>query len=306
MPLSLAEKAILLQYGAESQGSAQSSRDSSEAGTTEIAIYSRIIGALLMDALLQQHIRLKHSALFVWCRPCYLALAFGMLCLAMAILLGPAIASAAGMLSFFGAVAISIGLLLLWYGVFYITTYLITGRLFIEETPTRDEALALLLQRMRETGQAKTCYTYFRRLMRFRELREQVEKMRARLVEQGYITPKEMSDGIGGTSPLRYTMNLNLPECQELRTQFRAFLLSGDIWNGQIAALAILLSPRILGSKSLEWTRRGCFTDFTPDEYPTIRARFRAIKAQQDATIRSQFGATTYRALLTIRNLHAD
>jgi hypothetical protein len=77
-----------------------------------------------------------------------------MLFLAIGILLDPAIAYAAGILSLASAVAISIVLLLLWFVVLVVTAYLISGRLSIEETPAQDEALALVLQAVSKVAAA--------------------------------------------------------------------------------------------------------------------------------------------------------
>lgn len=302
--LSLADEALLLLYGAAPQGPAQPNDSSISASEAENGAYSVVVGALLMDALLQRRLRLKRPAFFVSCRPCYLALVFGMLFVFVAVELGAAVTYAAGILAFLSAMALAVALLLLWFAAFIIIGHLITGRLSVEETTSRDEALALLLQRMRETGQGKTCNTYFRRLMHFQKLRQEVKRMRARLLEDGYVIGvKDMSGGIAGTTGLHYTMNLEQPECQELREQFRAYLLTGDTWNEHIATLAILLSPRLVKRFPRIWPQARWYTWFAPKEYPLLRARLRAIKAQRDQTIRAQLGVTTYHALLTIRNL---
>lgn len=307
MSLSLAEKALLLLYGTEQTEPQKPARRSGNIMTTsdeaEPAVYGIVTGALVMDAITRQHIRLKRSALFVRCRLCYLVLVFTMLFLALLILLGPAIAGAARILSFASVVAISIGLLLLWYVVFIVTAYLISGRLFIEETSAQDEALALVLQRMRETGQGKTCQTYFRRLAGFADLRDQVRKIHSRLIEQGYVVSREVSEGIGEMSQHQYTMNLAQPACRALQDTFRAFLLSGDVWDEHSATLAILLAPRILTIKPHEWPQRVWFTCFTPAERPVLRARLKAIKTQRDQVIWAQFGVAIHQALLTVRNL---
>lgn len=308
MSLSLSEKALLLLFGTEPtepqkpvRCSGNTMTTSDEAGRT---VYGIVTGALVMDAILRQHVRLKRAAIFVRCRPCYLVLVFTMLFLAIGILLDPAIAYAAGILSLASAVAISIVLLLLWFVVFVVTAYLISGRLSIEETPAQDEALALVLQQMRETGQGKTCQTYFLRLARFVELRDQVRKIHSRLMEQGYIVTREVPEGIGEMSQHRYTMNLAQPECRALQDTFRAFLLSNDVWDEHSAALAILLAPRILNRKPHEWPQRVWFTCFfSPAEDLVLRARLKTVKAQRDQIIRAQFGVATYQALLTVRNL---
>lgn len=304
MALSLAEKAVLLLYGTEAQSQGQSARDGVVASMTEETLaHSRVVGALLMDGLLHQRIHLKRAALFVRCRPCYLVLAFGMIFLAIAILLGPAIASAFGLFPFFAALAISIALLLLWYVVFFLMLYLTSGRLSVEDIPLQDKGLALVLQRMREAGQSHTCFAYFRRLMRFRALRQHIEEMRTRLIEQGCLDSQAVTGSIGGTAVHRHTMNLNQPKCQELRDTFRDFLLTGNCWDDHIAALAILFSPRIFANRQSTWQQEGWAAFFTPAEYPVIVAHLKAIRAQRDETIRTQLGLTMYQALLTIRNL---
>ena len=322
MALSLAEKALLLQYGIDNQQAPrQPDKSSGEAAVTEMVAYHRVIGALLMGALLQRYISLKRSALFVRSRPTYLVLVFGMLLLYVPIFLGPATAysvtsvygasalpyfgAVALSLGFFGAVALSLGLMILWGIAVFIIEYLISGRLSVDETlPTDDALLVALLRRMREIGQAKTCHTYSRRLRRSRELREQVATTQKQLIDQGYLVTVVRHSDIWGGALLVYRMNLDMPECQELRDQFRAFLLTEHAWNEQIAALAILFSPRLFVRRmsSLgDWQQEGWATLFAPTEYPVIKARLKAIKAQRDQTMRAQWGATTYQGLLTIR-----
>jgi hypothetical protein len=304
MALSLAEKALLLLYGAPPQGPAQRSASNVLSDEAERGAYSLVIGALLADALLQGRLRLRRAALFVSCQSCYLALVFGMLFVFMAVELGAAALYAAGILDFLSAVALAVVLLLLWGIAFIIIGYLITGRLSVEETVSQDEALALLLQRMRETGQGKTCNAYFRRLARFQKLREEVKRMRACLLEDGYVIGvKDVYGGIAGTTELHYTMNLEQPECQRLLDQFRAFLLDGQVWDEESAILAILLCPRLVTRNPRIWPQPRWYTWFTPEEYPRLRVRLKAIKAQRDQTMRTHLGATTYQALLTIRNL---
>ncbi|HEU5349425.1 MAG TPA: hypothetical protein VFU63_12515 [Ktedonobacterales bacterium] len=306
MKLSLAEKTLLLLYGTEPEPKEpeQPRGNSAAARATETFTYSRVIGALLMDALLQERIRLKRPALFVQCRKCYLALTTLLLTFGALAILGPAAAAATEILPSVIAVAVSIALLLLLGALLNLILHLFSGRLSVEESPAQDKALDLLLQRMRETGQAKTSYAYFRRLMNFEELREQMEQMRARLVQRGCLVASEVSESTGAKSPPHYTMNPNHPACQELRDQFRAFLLTSGTWNGQhTAALAILLSPRILPKEARTWPRSGWYTSFAPEEYPQLQKRLKAIKTQQDQSIQAQSGAATYRALLTIRNL---
>ena len=302
MALSLAEKALLLLHVMAPQEPGQPFGSSVEASDAERITYGIVISALQIDALLQRRLGLKRAALFVRCRPCYLVLVFALLFLAMALLLGPAIASAAGLLSMLAAVALSIGLFLLWGVVFLISAYLISGRLSIEETTSQDEALALVLRRMRETGQGKTCQSYSRRLACSHELQEQAAKMYTRLLEHGYIVAKEAAASFARMPRVRYVMNPDQPECQQLQDQFRAFLLSGASWDEHIAALAILLSPRVIAKNSRRWPQPRWYAWFAPEELPRVRARLTAIKAQRDQAIQAHLGVTTYQALLTIRN----
>ncbi len=326
MALGLAEKALLLQYGIDNQqASRQPDKSSGEAAATEMVAYHRVIGALLMDALLKRYIGLKRPALFVLSRPAYLVLVIGMLLLYVPIFLGPATAYSvtsvygASALPFFGAVAISLGffgtaaltfgLIILWFIIMYLIVYLITGRLSVDETlPTDDALLVALLRRMREIGQAKTCLTYSRRLRRSRELREQIATTQKRLIDQGYLVTAVRHGDIWGGALLVYRMNLDMPECQELRDQFRAFLLTDHAWNEQIAALAILFSPRIFARRmsSLgDWQQEGWATLFASAEYPVIKVRLKAIKAQRDQTMRALWDTTAYQGLLTIRDRFA-
>lgn len=322
MALSLAEKALLLQSGIENQGMLpQPSKSSGEVAATEMVAYHRVIAALLMDALLRRYISLKRPALFVQSRPTYLVLVFGMLLLFLPIFLGPATAYSvtsvygASALPFFGAVALSlgffgtvtlgIGLFLLWGIALLVIAYLISGRFAVEETsPSHDDVLALLLQRMREIGLTKTCFAYSRRLMRSRGFREQIASMQKRLIDQGYLVAAVRRNTMWGGSLLVFQMNLDMPECRELHDQFRTFLLNDHAWNEQIAALAILFSPRIFARRMNalgDWRQEGWGTLFAPAEYPVIEVRFKTIKAQRDQTMRTQWGMTIYQGLLTIR-----
>jgi hypothetical protein len=74
MSLSLSEKALLLLFGTEPtepqkpvRCSGNTMTTSDEAGRT---VYGIVTGALVMDAILRQHVRLKRAAIFVRCRPC--------------------------------------------------------------------------------------------------------------------------------------------------------------------------------------------------------------------------------------------
>ncbi len=322
MALSLVEKALLLQSGIENQDAPRPpDKSSGEVAATEMATYHRVIAALLMDALLRRYIGLKRPALFVRSRPAYFVLVFGTLLLYLLIFLGPAIAYSvasvydASAFPFFGVVALSLGvwgtvalslgLMILWGIAVAIIAYLISGRLAVEETsPRHDDVLAPLLQRMREIGLTRTCFTYSRRLPHSTELREQVAAIQKRLIEQSYLVPVVRHSDIWGGSLLVFQMNLDMPECRELRDQFRAFLLNDHAWNEQIAALAILFSPRLFVrwmSSLGDWQQEGWATLFAPAEYPVVENRLRAIKAQRDQTMRVQWGTTTYQGLLTIR-----
>jgi hypothetical protein len=307
MTLSLAEKTILLLYGTDIQppGQAPNNALESRLALDDAQVRLQMIGGLLIELLLQGRLRLKRPALFAQCRWCYLLLVFTMLFLGLAALLVPVIYSSVGALSLFNAVVVSIACLLLWYVAFFILGHLISGRLLIEETPAQDASLNLVLERMRQRGQAKTCQTYWRHLARWPQAIGPLDKMKASLAEQGYTVKKDLPETASGVSQSLSVMNLNHPECQELRDQLRAFLLTGSLQNRQIAALVILLSPRMLPRKQRVWPQHGLYACFVPEEYQVIRTRLKAIKAQKDQAILSQLGVTTYQALLTICNFLA-
>jgi hypothetical protein len=303
MTLSLAEQTLLLLSGTDLQEPAPASRDALEARVARDALRSQVIGAWLMELLLNGHLQLKRPALYVQCRWCYLLLALTFLSLALAGLFGPVAYASTGALSLVSAVAAATGFLFLWYVGFFLLAHVISGRLAIEETPAQDNVLALVLERMRQAGQGKTCRTYFRHLVRFEELSAQMKKVQAHLVEQGYLIVQDLPGSMPGEALRRYQMNLNHPECQALREHLRAFLLTGTVSERPIAALTILLSPRVLVRKPHPWPSEGLYACFAPEEYLVLRAQLKAIKAQQDQALQVQLGVSPYQALLTIRNL---
>jgi hypothetical protein len=306
MTLSLAEKTLLLLYGTDSQEPAHTPGDTLEASLAREAMTSQVIGAWLMELLMQGQLRLKRPALFVQCRWCYLLLVLAMLSLGLAGIFGPIAAGAAGVMSQGVVLATALGCLLVWFPGMFLLAHLISGQLIIEEPLVQDETLSLVVQWLREIGHTKTCQAYFRHLTRLGKLPKQLEKMQAHLVEQGYVLTHELSGSVLGTSLRLLRMNLNHPECRELHEHLRAFLLTGSVPENHIVALTILLSPRMLPGRRRSWSQQGLSSCFTPDEYPVLRARLKAIKAQQEQALQVQPGVTPYCALLTIRNLLPD
>ncbi|HEU5348296.1 MAG TPA: hypothetical protein VFU63_06755 [Ktedonobacterales bacterium] len=303
MALSLTEKGILLLHGVKPEVRSQST-SSGLATANEVSSSTGINAALLMDALLHGVILVKRAPLFVRCRACYFALGFGSVFWGLALILGPAVANGFGVLSFSAGVVMAfLGMTVYFVTLAILMVTLFEGRLATTEAPPYDEISAMALQKMREIGQGKTIRAYARRLFSASALKEQVIMMQKRLIEQGYLTLEVSSSGVWGDSRLVYHMNLDQPECQELRSRFRAFLLTGYAWDEEMAALAILVCPRLFSRWTHlgDWRQENWVASFAPAEYPVIEARLKAIRGLRDQTIRTQWGMSIYQGLLTIR-----